>query len=117
MANKVPTTAVQPQSSNKKTIIIIVVLLIVFGLLVYFFFFKKGSSIPKAFKESYRKKNGEWVGCEINEYNKDFYQTVNTSGSNIYVRKSDVKIRPSSDNKTQCADATKDTIIYSLNIN
>ena len=116
MANKVPTTAVQPQSSKKKTIIIILVLVVVL-VLVYFLLFRKGSSsIPKAFKESYRKKNGEWVGCDINEYNKDFYQTVNTSGSNIYVRKSDVKIRPSSDNKTQCADAIKDTIIYSLEI-
>jgi len=114
MANVSPTQE-PAQGSNKKTIIIKIVLLVVVGLLVYFLFIRKGGKGgANKFKEAYKKKKGEWVGCDAAEYDKDYYSAINTGNNTIYVRKDSVTKRTSEDTKTDCLDAKKDLTVYTL---
>lgn len=98
-------------NKNIKGIIVIVVVLIIIAAI--YFAVKKFMGKSK-FKEGYSKNPGEWVGCKVEDYNKDYYSAVNTSGVTIYVKKSEVNTRPG---KTAdaglCADAkTKLTVKY-----
>jgi len=94
-------------NKNVKAIILIVVVLVI-ALLIYKFAFNK-------FKKGYAKKSGDWVGCGVKEYDKNYYKGTNTAGLEIYFKKSDVKLRAGKDASLgQCADASSDMNIYTL---
>lgn len=95
-------------NKNLKAIIIIVVLLVIIYL-VYRFAFKS------KFKKGYAKSKGDWVACQVKDYDKDFYKGINTAGVDIYFKKSDVKLRTGKDvTLGQCADAVKGMNVYTL---
>lgn len=97
-------------NKNVKAIIVIAVVLVV-AFLVYKFAFKS------KFKKGYAKKSGDWVACGVEDYDKDYYKGTNTSGLEIYFKKSDVNTRPSKSGGTAttlCADAAKSMNIYTL---
>jgi hypothetical protein len=92
----------------KWAIIIVVILLIAF--LVFKLAFKR-----KNFVKGYAKKTGEWVACNVIDYDKDYYEGQNTAGATIYIKKSDVKLRAGKEASLgQCADAVKYMNVYTL---
>ena len=96
-------------NKNVKAIIIIVVLLII-AYLVYSFAFKNKNLV-----KGYAKKPGDWVACNVVDYDKDYYTGRNTAGVDIYFKKGDVKLRAPKDiTLVQCADATTNMNIYTL---
>lgn len=98
-------------NKNVKGIIVIVIVLLVVGALylVYRKLVGKGKM-----KDGYSKKSGEWVGCQTTDYDKDYYSTVNTSGSTIYVKKSDVRTEPGNVECGLRAVATKNLTVKYL---
>lgn len=78
-------------NKNVKGIIIVVVVLIVIAAI---YFATKKLFGKKKLKDGYQKNAGEWIGCQTTDYDKDYYSTVNTSGSTVYVKKSDVRTEP-----------------------
>ena len=88
--------------------IILVIIVLVIAFLVYKFAFSK-------MKKGYAKNSGDWVACNITDYDKDYYQGKNTSGIDIFIKKSDVKLREGKDKSLgQCADAVKNMNVYTL---
>jgi len=97
-------------NKNVKAIIIIVALLII-AYVVYRFAFS--SKLVKG----YAKKPGDWVACNLNEYDKKHYTGRNTAGVDIYFIKKDVKLRPGKDATLgQCADAVNNMNVYTLKV-
>jgi hypothetical protein len=80
--------------------------------LVYRFFFK--SKLVKG----YAKKTGEWIACQVQDYDKDYYSGRNSAGVTIYFKKNEVRTRLPKDPKDtisgQCADAITNMNIYTL---
>ena len=95
-------------NKNVKAIIIIVVLLII-GYLVYRFAFKS------KFVKGYAKKPGEWVACNVKDYDGKYYTGRNTAGVDIYIKKGDVRLRAGKEASLgQCADASTNMNVYTL---
>lgn len=95
-------------NKNVKGIIIIVVLLVIIYL-VYRFAFKSN------FKKGYAKNKGEWVGCNVESYDKEFYKGMNTAGVDIYFKKKEVRLRPGKEASLgQCADAVTSMNVYTM---
>lgn len=95
---------------NNRTIkgIVLVLIVLVIAFLVYKFAFSK-------MKKGYSKNPGDWVACNVTEYDKDYYKGTNTAGVIIYIKKGDVKLRAGKDKSLgQCADAIKSMNIYTL---
>lgn len=94
-------------SGTVKGIVLVLVVLII-AFLVYKFAFSK-------MKKGYTKNTGDWVACNVIDYDKDYYKGKNTAGVDIYIKKSDVKLRAGKDKTLgQCADAVKNMNIYTL---
>lgn len=88
--------------------IVLVLIVLVIAFLVYKFAFSK-------MKKGYAKNTGDWVACNVTDYDKDYYKGKNTSGVDIYIKKSDVKLRAGKDKTLgQCADAIKSMNVYTL---
>lgn len=88
--------------------IVLVIIVLVIAFIVYKFAFSK-------MKKGYAKNTGDWVACNVTDYDKDYYKGKNTSGVDIYIKKSDVKLRAGKDKSLgQCADAIKDMNVYTL---
>jgi hypothetical protein len=95
-------------NKNVKAIIIIVVILVIFYI-VYRFAFKN------KFVKGYPKKSGEWVACNVTNYDGKYYKGRNTAGTDIYFKKNNVKLRAGKDaNLGQCADAVTGMNVYTL---
>ena len=96
-------------NKNLKGIIIVVVFLII-AYLVYRFAFKS------KFKKGYAKKPGDWVACNVVDYDKEYYKGINTAGVDIYFKKSDVKLRPGKQDAHlgMCADSVANMNVYTL---
>lgn len=94
-----------------KYIIVIVVLLII-AYVVYKLAFKS------KFIKGYAKKSGEWVACRVKDYDKDYFEGINTAGVMIYFKRSDVSTRKPKDATATtmglCADAVTDMNVYTL---
>ncbi len=92
---------------------IIVLVFAVIAFVVYKLLFKSGSSAKLS--KGYAKRKGEWVACSVTDYDKDYYSGVNTAGTTIYFKKSDVNTRKNykAENDT-CADASRDMNVYSM---
>jgi hypothetical protein len=96
-------------NKNVKVIIIIVVLLII-AYLVYRFAFKNKNLV-----KGYAKKPGDWVACQVKDFDSKNYQGYNTAGVQIIFKKDAVKTRPGKDtNLGQCADAVANLNVYTL---
>jgi hypothetical protein len=96
---------------NTKGIIAVGVTLALAGLGYYFFVYRKKNAsgdseicadmIIDGFvynpdkSQGYAKKSGEWAGCNIKEYKEDndYWSAVNSKGSPILLKKSEVKTR------------------------
>lgn len=93
---------------------IIVLVFAIIAFIVYKYLYKKGGS--KGLTKGYAKKAGEWVGCSVKDYDDKYYSALNTAGVTIYVRKDDVKKRPSRQQtggvSTECIDAVKNMNVY-----
>ncbi len=88
--------------------IVVIMIFLLIAWLVYKYAFNK-------MKKGYAKKSGEWVACNVTDYDKDYYKGVNTASADIYIKKSDVKLRTGVNASLgQCADATTDTNVYTL---
>lgn len=95
-------------NKNVKAIIIIVILIAI-AYLVYRLVNKT------KFVKGYAKKSGDWVACNVNEYDKKYLTGTNTAGVNIYFKKGDVRLRPGKDATLgQCADSISDMNVYTL---
>ena len=97
-------------NKNVKYIIVIVILLVIAYFIYRFVFMNK-------FVKGYAKKPGDWVACNVNEYdkNKKYYTGRNTAGVDIYFIKNDVKLRPGKEATLgQCADAVNNMNVYTL---
>jgi hypothetical protein len=95
-------------NKNVKAIIIILVLLII-AFVIYKLAFKS------KFVKGYAKKSGEWVACQVQGYDNNYYQGSNTAGAVIYFKKNEVKLRNAKDSTIgQCADAATNMNVYTL---
>jgi len=95
-------------NKNVKAIIIIVILIAI-AYLVYRLVNKT------KFIKGYAKKPGDWVACQVVDYDKKYLTGTNTAGVNIYFKKGDVKLRPGKDSTLgQCADAVSNMNVYTL---
>ena len=68
---------------NVKGAILVLVVAIV-AYLIYKFAFKGG--IMKNMQKGYAKKPGEWVACDVSEYDKDWLTGGNTAGVTIFFK-------------------------------
>ena len=94
-------------NKNLKGAIIVLVILVI-AFVVYKIVFSK-------FKKGYAKNPGDWVACNVEDYDKKYYKGTNTAGLEIYFKKNDVKLRAGKDAKLgQCADAVKSMNVYTL---
>lgn len=98
-------------NKNVKGAIIVLVVAIV-AYLIYKFAFK--GSTERNMQKGYAKKPGEWVACDVTEYDKDFLTGGNTAGVTIFFKKGDVKQRTGKDGQN-CADAIKNMNVYYMN--
>jgi len=96
-------------NKNVKAIIIIVILLII-AYLVYRLAFKNKNLV-----KGYAKKPGEWVACQVKDFDSKNYQGFNTAGVKIIFNKDAVKTRAGKDTTLgQCADAIANLNVYTL---
>ncbi len=66
-------------------------------------------------KKGYAKKPGDWVACNVTEYDKNYYKGTNTAGVDIYFKKGEVKLRAGKDKALgQCADSVSNMNVYTL---
>ncbi len=96
---------------NVKWIIIILVFLLIIYI-VYRLAFKS------KFIKGYAKKPGDWVACQVVDYDKDYYKGENSANVSIYFKKAEVKTRGSSTANGAslglCADAATNMNVYTL---
>jgi len=97
-------------NKNVKAIIIIVVLLV-----IAYFVYRMVFSSKAKFNTGYAKKPGEWVACQVQDFDKKYYQGNNTAGVTIYFKKDEVRTRPAKDATIGlCADAKTNMNVYTL---
>lgn len=98
-------------NKNVKYAIIVVALLIILYVIYRFFLASK-------FVKGYAKNKGQWVACQVQDYDKKYYSGVNTAGVTVYFKKNEVATRAPKDAKDTasglCADATTNMNVYTL---
>ena len=98
-------------SKNVKYAIIVITLLIILYLIYRMFFASK-------FVKGYAKGSGQWVACQVQDYDKKYYSGSNTAGATIYFKKNEVRTRAPKDTKDTasglCADAITNMNVYTL---
>lgn len=95
-------------NKNIKWIIIIAVLITIIVYIIY-------RVVLKKFIKGYAKKPGDWVACNVKDYDKNYYTGRNTAGVDIYIKKGDVKLRAGNvETLGQCATAVTNMNVYTL---
>ncbi len=103
---------------NKNLKIILIIAFLIAIIIAIIMYIRKMSNDklfaqPGDLVKGYEKQAGNWVACNVIEYDKDNYQGKNSAGVTIYFKKDTVKLRTSTvAGDGQCADASTTMNVY-----